>query len=216
MRLREDEGAQAFPFLTVILLGGAYRYFQLLITHEQAVCLCKFAQLQYNIAGIYNIDDEYAEEYPENKGEAQVFAEPQNRLGNVRVYQKIVSSAECRPYQRKFQTDNSAVVEKFRRIVPKRNLEAENEYFPGNKLEQGHQNSRNEENEENVRSKARKNDFLADKRQGIQRTQPEAVNREIGSGKEAGIYPSAAGEAPVKKLKQPAEKRAYEKEKYIQ
>ena len=186
-----------------------------LVFHDDLVFLGELLQLDDDLAGMHHVDDEHTEEHANEEGKRQIVGQPRQGVENVGMNQEIIGRPKHRPEEGEQRADDSLNVAPKIRIVPQPDFQIFQAGKTRDVLDQRHGDSHGKKQRHPVPDGIRDQVQILQRRQQEQRTQAEAVNRQIRAGAEAGVDPLfvAVGQVAVQQLQHPSEARADKEQK---
>lgn len=112
------EAEHEFCLFLSFLGAFSHRFLELFVFYDYIVVVGKFSYSCGQLNGISEIDQQYAEEQSDNKGEGEIVRQPVECTENIRMYKEIIDRAEDRPEERKFRADYAAYIAPFVGVVP--------------------------------------------------------------------------------------------------
>lgn len=180
--------------LRLLLVGkAADMVFDFLVANDDVVFVGEAFELNHNAGGRRSVDDEDAEEQPDEERECEVSGQPPESREDMRMDEEVVHRPEECPGEREFRADNSTIIEPLVTVIPKsdvRHLEAEHACGILNGCKR-HAHHDEQQNFAECRI-FRKNAVLG-RGDEIENAQSEAVQRKIRAGAKAWVNPTAFG-----------------------
>ena len=175
--------------LSRLVLRSADVRFDVLVMHDNVVVLRKLFQLHDELCRIYKVDYKHAEEKSYHEGERQIVGQPRQSLQNVRMHKIGIDGAEGSPRKRELRTDDALYVAPLVAVIPQadlHHLQAENTC---DVLYDGHRHGGQEKQGKLVPNRVFYECVGVKRGDKKQYAQTEAVQRDIRSRAEAGVYP---------------------------